>query len=190
LPYKSNNYNIPIQEEVEVMRNTKRTIFGITVVVALALMGSWAFAHGRWGGMGHRGPGSGYGYDSNLAPEQQEKLQAEDQKFYEETAGLRTELYQKRLELQALLVDRTAETGTIKAKQREVLDLERQLREKALDHRLALREVAPEGYADHGRCGYGSGDGHMMGGGHGHGGGHMMGFGMGGKMGFGGNPRL
>jgi Spy/CpxP family protein refolding chaperone len=169
------------------MRNTKRTIFAVTVVVALALMGSWAFAHGRWGGRGHMGPGSDYGDELNLSPEQQEKVRAENQKFYEETAGLRTELYQKRLELRALLVDPSAEPETIKAKQREVLDLERQLQEKGLDHQLALRDVAPELLDDHGPCGYGPGYGHRMGWGHRHGG-HRMGFGMGGRMGFGGGP--
>lgn len=171
------------------MRNAKRTILVVTVVMTLALMGGWAFAHGMWGGRGRMYPGSGYGYGSNLAPEQQEKLQAQEQRFYQDTAELQRQLYQKRLELQGLFIDPNAGPDQIKAKQREIFELQRQFQERALDHRLALRELLPEAYSGQWPCGNGPGYGHMMGYGRHQGGWHMGGGpGFGARRGFGGGP--
>jgi hypothetical protein len=156
------------KKEVSGMRKTKRTTLVITVVMALALVGGFALAHDPGEKKGYGDPGAGRGWTSNLSPEQQERLRAQEQKFYEDTARLRTELYQRRLELQGLIVDPQADPETIKAKQRELFDLERQFQERALDHRLAVREVLPEGYAGGGPHGYGPGmdDRHRHGWGH------------------------
>jgi Spy/CpxP family protein refolding chaperone len=123
------------------MRKTKHTTLVITVVMALALVGGFALAHDPGERKGYGDPGAGRGWTSNLSPEQQERLRAQEQKFYEDTATLRTELYQRRLELQGLIVDPQADPETIKAKQQELFDLERQFQERALEHRLAVREV-------------------------------------------------
>lgn len=171
------------------MRNAKRTTLVVTIVVTLALMGGWAFAHGMWGGRGQIYSGSGYGYGWNLSPEQQEKLQAQQKKFYQDTAELQRQLYQKRLELQGLFIDPNVGPDQIKAKQREIFDLQREFQERALDHRLALRELLPEEYSGHWSCGNGPGYGHMMGYGRRHGGWHMGGGpGFNARKGFGGGP--
>jgi len=164
------------------MRKTKRTVLTIATVMAFVLIGGWAFAHGPWGERGRGYPKSGYGFYPDLLPEQREKLQAQQQKFYEDTSELRRELYQKRLELQGLWIDPKADPEKIKAKQREMFELQRQLREKALDHRLAIRELLPQEEFGQGPWGYGYGMHH----GPGHGGEHMSGHGFGPRKGYGG----
>jgi hypothetical protein len=106
-------------KEEEVMGKMRNTFTAIGVILAIVLIGGWAFAHGPWGGRGY-GQHQGYGYGdpySNLSPEQREKLQAQEQKFNQDTAQLQRELYQKRLELRSLWVDPKADPEKIKAKQ-------------------------------------------------------------------------
>ncbi len=157
------------------MRKTQRTISTVAVITALMLMSGLAFAHEPWGKKGYGFPGAAYGYPSDLSPEQQEKIQAQEQRFYEDTIELRRELYQKRLELQGLWVDPKSDPETIKAKQREITGIRQKLEEKALEHRLAMREVLPEGYFGNGPMGSGHHMGYGYGMGHGprHGWGHM-----------------
>jgi Spy/CpxP family protein refolding chaperone len=167
------------------MKKTKTALVVIGVTVAVVLVGGWAFAHGPWGarGYGHHGYGSGYPY-SSLSPEQREKLQAQEQKFYQDTAEFRRELYQKRLELEVLWADPKADPEKIKAKQREVSELQRRIQEKALEHQLAIRDLLPEE-------GIGSGSwcpGYGMGYGHHYGRGHMSGPGPRSRRGYGGGP--
>jgi len=167
------------------MKTAKRTISAIAVILAIVLVGGWAFAHGPWGKRGYGYPGCDYGYYSNLSPEQREKLQAQNEKFYQDTTGLRRELYQKRLELEELWVDPKADPEKIKAKQREMFELQNQLREKALDHRMALRDLVPEEQFGRQPWGYG----HGMGYGHHRGWGHMgRGPGFSARGGYGGGP--
>jgi Spy/CpxP family protein refolding chaperone len=165
------------------MKKTKTAVVAIAVMVAGVLVVGWAFAHGPWGarGYGHHGYGPGYPYAS-LSPEQREKLQAQERKCYEDTAELRRELYRKRLELQGLWVDPKANPEKIRAKQREVSELQRRIQEKALEHRLAIRELLPEEGIGYGSwCpGYGRGYGPH------HRRGHMWGSGPGSKGSYGG----
>jgi len=163
----------------------KNAVTTIGIVLAVVLVGGWAFAHGPWGSKGHRDPGYGHGYSySDLSPEQREKLQAQEQKFYQDTAQLRRELYQKRLELRSLWIDPKADPEKIKAKQREVFELQRQFQDKALEHRLAIRDLIPEEFLGQDPCGHGYG----MGYGDHHGRGHMRGHGPGHRGGYGGGP--
>jgi len=142
------------------MGKTKHIVPAIAIAVAIVLAGAWAFAGGPWGGRGYGGHGYGYGYPySNLTSEQKEKLQAQQEKFLKGTAELRRELFQKRLELQGLLVDPKADREKVRAKQGEVLDLGRKLQDKALEHRVAIRERVPEGFLGQGQWGWGNGYG-------------------------------
>lgn len=123
--------------------------------MAIVLVGGWAFAQGQWGAKGYK---SGYGYPySDLSPEQREKLQAQENKFYVDTVQLRRELYQKRLELRSLWVDPKSDPEKIKAKQSEVFELQRRLQEKALQHQLAIRDLLTEEQFCQGPYGYGYG---------------------------------
>lgn len=170
------------------MKKTRTALVGVAVIVAVVLVGGWALAHGPWGARGYGYRGCDYGYPSgsspyaSLTPEQREKLQAQEQKFYQDTGELRRELYQKRLELQGLWIDPKADPEKIKAKHREVSELQRRIQDKALEQQLAIRDLLPEE-------GIGSGSwcpGYGMGYGHHYGRGHMWGPGPGPKSGYGG----
>ncbi len=144
----------------------KNAVTTIGIILAFVLVSGWAFAHGPRGSKGHRDPGCGYGYPySDLSSEQRERLQAQEQKFYQDTAELRRELYQKRLELQGLWADPKADPEKIKAKQGEVSELQRRIQDKALEHQLAVRELLPEeGIGSGSWCpDYGMGYGHHYG---------------------------
>jgi Spy/CpxP family protein refolding chaperone len=169
------------------MKKTKTAMVAITVIVAVILVGGWAFARGPWGarGYGHHGYGPGDPY-ANLTSEQREKLQAQEQKFYQDTAELRRELYRKRLELQGVWADPKADPEKIRAKQREVSELQRRIQEKALDHQLAIRELLPEEAAGYESWCPGYGMGYGMGYGHHRGRGHMWDSGPGPRRGYGG----
>jgi len=130
------------------MKKAKRTLLVITVMTALVLMGGWALARGPSGKRGDRYAGSGYGCNLNLSPEQEERLQAEREKFHKDTAELRRELYLKRLELKGLWIDPKTDPEKIKSKQREMFELKRQFQEKRLEHRLAVRELLPQEHFD------------------------------------------
>ena len=163
------------------MRKTKHTLTVIGIVVAIVLVIGWAFAHGPRDGKGYGD--RRYGYTdpyANLSPEQKEKLQAQEQKFYEDTAELRRELSQKRLDLRSLWIDPKADPQKIKARQREVFELQRRIQEKAMEHKLAIRELLPEEGIGRGPWGSGMGYGPH------HGRGHMWGPGPG--RGYGGGP--
>ena len=166
------------------MRKRRNTLTAIGIVLAIVLVGGWAFAHGPGGKGGHGETGCCGGSYSNLSPEQKEKLQAQQQKFSEDTAELRRELSQKRLELRSLWIDPKADPEKIKAKHREVFELQRRLQEKALEHKLAIRELLPEEGIGQGPWGHGYG----MGSGSHHGRGHMGGHGFGAKRGYGRGP--
>ena len=152
------------------MRKTKHTLTVIGIVVAIVIVIGWAFAHGPRGDKGYGDRRYGYADPyANLSPEQREKLQAQEQKFYEDTAELRRELSQKRLDLRSLWIDPKADPQKIKVRQREVFELQRRIQEKAMEHKLAIRELLPEegigrgpwgsgmGYGPHHRRGYGGG---------------------------------
>lgn len=161
------------------MRKTKPVILTIVLVMAVLLAIGWAFARGSGGMKGYGYPGSWYGDGWNLSAEQREKLHALEERFHQDTVQLRRQLYQKGLDLQALWADPKTDPEKIKAKQSEVFELQRELREKALEHRLAMREVLPQEYFGQGPRGYG----------HHHGWGHMgRGPGFNARQGYGGGP--
>jgi len=168
------------QKELEAMGKKKNTVVAIGIIMAIVLVGGWAFARGPWGAMGYKGS---YGYPySDLSLEQREKLQAQEQKFYEDTAQLRRDLYQKRLELRSLWVDPKADPKKIKTKQSEVFELQRRIQDKALEYQLVIRDLLPEEQFGQGPCGYGYG----MVYGHHHRWGHMGGPGHSFRRGYGG----
>lgn len=137
------------------MKNKRNALTALGIILAITLVGGWAFAHGPWGARGYGYPACGYGYRySKLTPEQREKLQAQEEKYYRDTEDLRRDLYQKRLDLRKLWVDPKADSERIRAKQKEVFEVERRLQDKAFDHRMALRDLIPEGELGLGPGGY------------------------------------
>jgi Spy/CpxP family protein refolding chaperone len=122
------------------------------------------------------GPGYGPGYGrmhyqeqggpgklSNLTPEQKAKFQELRRKFRAENAQLIGSLVTKRMELQSLWTDPKADPKAIMDKERELRDLQNQMRDKGVQSRLEAREfLTPEQISQFGQH-RGMGQGGMMG---------------------------
>jgi Spy/CpxP family protein refolding chaperone len=155
----------------------KKLVVGLVVVLGIGL-GGLAFAHygghGYYGGQGYygghmMGPGYGYGAHmmgpgyggcwedpqaSNVSPEQAKKLEQLRQKNWEETKGLREELFSKQQELRTLYAQPNPDQKAIDKLQKETFDLTQRLREKNFAFHQEASKIAPE---FHGRYGYGKG---------------------------------
>ena len=119
----------------------KKTMVAIGLVGALALTAATALA---WGPGFGRGMGMGYGPGATvvkLSPEQNPKVQKIQGDRYAEMAKVRTEMFTKGSELQALFREPTLDQAKIAAKQKEITTLQTQLQEKALAARTAVAEV-------------------------------------------------
>jgi len=135
----------------------KKSIIGVGLVLAVALMATVAFA----GGMG-RGFGAGYGYSypaiPNLTAEQSSQIQALQKAHMDETAPLQEELFKKRTELRSLWLTPNPDQAAITAKQKEILNLQTKLQEKGTNFRLEISKLlTPEQQAQ--LATYGSGFG-------------------------------
>jgi Spy/CpxP family protein refolding chaperone len=139
-------------------------VLGLVAVVVLGI--TYVYARSPvYGRMGW-----GYGKWSSLTPEQETKLQELRQKFNDETAQLRSSITTKRLELQSLWSNPKADSMAIQEKEKELMTLQDQMREKAFQFKLETRNVlTPEQLAQIGpRWGEGGfGRGHRMGPGYG-----------------------
>jgi Spy/CpxP family protein refolding chaperone len=150
-------------------------------LVAIMLLGvTYVYAQGPGYGPGHRGMFSQESWGpkvSNLTPEQKAKFQELQRKFNDETAQLKGSILTKRIELQSLWTNPKADPKTILAKEKELRDLQNQMRDKAVQSKLEARQLlTPEQLAEFGTgsgMGPGFGRSHMMGGGHGMGRGGM-----------------
>ena len=126
------------------------------LLVALMFLGvTYVYAQGPGFGQGHGmmhrqeqwGPGKG----SSLTPEQKAKFQELRRKFNEETAQLRGALLTKRLELQSIWTDPKADPKAIMDKEKELRDLQNQMRDKVVQNRLEARKLlTPEQIAQFG----------------------------------------
>ena len=153
----------------------KKLMIVLSLVSMMVLGTVDAFAYGP--GHGPRGKGgpcwesSETGKASALTPEQKTKFQELRQKFVDETAKLRGTLLTKKLELQSLWTNPKAEAKAIVDKEKELRDLQNQMRDKGLQFKLEARQfLTPEQIAEFGPgCGMGPGFG----------GGRMKGRGMG-----------
>jgi Spy/CpxP family protein refolding chaperone len=161
------------------VRKMKKMIITLGLAVVMLLGVTYVYAQGPGMGPGHRGMHEswGPGKDSSLSPEQQTKLQELRRKFREENAKLIGALVTKRLELQSLWTDPKADNKAILDKEKELRELQNQLRDKGIQMKLEARKfLTPEQIANFGSgCGMGPGfgRGHMMGGGRGMGQGGM-----------------
>ena len=169
----------------------KKMLIILGLVAVLALGVTFVYAHGPGYGPGRRGescwgPG-GTGKGSTLTPEQKGKFQELQQKFFEETAQLREAIVSKRQELHSLWTNPNADPKAIVEKERELRDLQNQMRDKSIEFKLEARNsLTPEQIEEFGQgrgMGRAFGPGHMRGYGHrfdrGYGKGPGSGYGMG-----------
>lgn len=142
---------------------------GLVVMIVLGAAYVYAFGPGH-GPRGKGGPGweaGEPGKASTLTPEQRTKFQELRKKFIDETAKLRGSLLTKRLELQSLWTNPKADSKAIVDKEKELRDLQNQMKDKAVQFKLEARQsLTPEQIAGFGPgrgMGPGSGRGPMKG---------------------------
>lgn len=159
-------------------------VLAIVAVLAIAVtsFAGWGRGHMDYGypmgpgyGMhrgwmdGPRGYG-GQGYPGDLSDEDIARLDKERQAFFDATSDLREKLYQKELELRSELAKAEPDAKKAAGLQKEISDLESQLDQKRLDHRIKMRKDFPRfGYRGdgYGPRGWGMGRGMYGGGGYG-----------------------
>ncbi len=114
------------------------------------------------------GPGTMMSYDrgyGTITPEQRTQLDQLDRRFYDETADLRKDLWNKSTEFNTVLSTTDPDPEKVKALNKEINDLRGKLNEKSLNHQLEARKVTSDsqlggGYGGSRMMGYGAG---MMG---------------------------
>jgi zinc resistance-associated protein len=151
----------------------KKTL--VISMIVLLVGASMAFAQGRnWGDRAGRmmGPGAGmgpgYGYGPrgvNLTDEQRAALSAARDGFHAETQQLRDQIREKRWALRDEMAKSNPDAAVARALQNELAQLEGVFNEKALEHRLEVRQILPDE-----AVGYGFGRGKGRGGHGGYGG--------------------
>jgi len=159
----------------------KKTIVVIGLVAMMLIGATYAFAQGPGSGPGPGRMGwrddSGSQKGLSLTPDQKAKFQELRRKFNDETAQLRGSILTKRLELRSLWSNPKADPKAILDKDRELGDLQNQVRDKAFQMRLEARSLlTPEQFGQIGR-GWRAGHGPRRGPMREHGG--MMGYGPG-----------
>lgn len=165
------------------MRRQMKGIVTALSAIALVSIATIAFAGWPMGyGYGmHRGMGYGPGAAGTVDTETLQEFDQARQAFFQETAGLRDQIHQKRLALENAFAAETPNREEVRALQRDLSNLRAQFQEKRLEHRLDMRNRFPELAA-----GYGAGNG-CRGRGHGRMRGHHgpMASGPGAHMGYG-----
>ena len=92
--------------------------------------------------MGYWANGSTYGEGyGNLTPEQRNKLDALERKFYDETADLRNQIWTKSRELDSILNSSHPDLEKAKVVQEEISRLRVKLDEEALSYEIENRKI-------------------------------------------------
>lgn len=143
------------------------TVLGVLLLAGVMAYPVFARGYGRgggcsgWGSGGGRGGGPGYcwrnqGGNPAVTPEQQQKLNSLDQKFFNETSATRNSIWSKQNEMNVLLSGENPDPAKLRTLRKEISGLKAQMAEKRLAYRLETRKVAPRGaYGG----GYGGGGG-------------------------------
>jgi Spy/CpxP family protein refolding chaperone len=139
-------------------------VFMVLAIVAVLAIAATSFAGwGKGGGRGWDGncggPGAGYGpkgyggqgYQRDLSDEDIAKLNQERQAFFEATSELREKHYQKELELRSELAKKAPDAKKAVSLQKEISDLEGQLDQKRVEHRIKMQTENPGFSAGRGR---------------------------------------
>ena len=161
-------------------------ILALVAVVALPVLAQGPGAgRGRMmQGYGPGGPGDGPrgGWDDKLTDEQRTQLDKLHQKFFDETAAVRSQMVAKHSELNILMNTSNPDFEKAKALQKEISDLRGKMAQERIKLFAEERKINPDA-----RFGMGWGRGGMKGGGP-CGGGMGMGHGRGMGRGPGGGP--
>jgi len=142
----------------------KKLVTTLGILTLVAVLAAPVFAD-RWGNdTWGRGPGScwqGSEPNGNLTETQNAELGRLEQKFYNDTAKLRGEIWAKSEELSNLLNSADPDVNKVKALQKEINNLRANMDREKIDFELKARKITPDrGYARGFSRGYGR---HMMG---------------------------
>jgi len=142
----------------------KKTIVLLGLVALMVLGVTYVYAQGPGMGPGHRGMHESWshGKDYPLTPEQKTKFQELRRKFREENAKLIGAMVTKRLELQSLWTDPKADSKAILDKEKELRDLQNQMKDKAVQMRLEARNFLTPEQIENWKPGWEMGRDHMM----------------------------
>lgn len=150
----------------------KRLAATLGILLLVGVLAAPVFAYrGGWGGWSP-GPGSCWqdrGPYGNLTESENAELDRLEQKFSNDTAKLRDEIWAKSEELDTLLSAADPDVKKVRALQKEITALRAEMDRQRIDFELKARKISPNsGYARGYSRGYGR---HMMGygGGYGHG---------------------
>jgi len=147
-------------------------IAGLVLLSFVVLGVTYALADDPGFGPGRRGfhhrESWGSDKDSNLTPDQEAKFKELRRKVDGETAQLKGTILTKKLELQSLWSDPKADPKAITDKEKELRNLQNQMKDKMVQLKLEARQfLTPEQISDFGPgrgMGRGFGRGGMMGG--------------------------
>ncbi len=114
-------------------------ILGLALVATVAL--AWGPGFGPWFGRGFGGPANGVPPIPDLTAEQSTQIQALRDGFLKEIEPLREELYTKAVDLRSLWSSPNPDAAAVRAKQKEISDLQANLQEKGTALGLEIRKV-------------------------------------------------
>ena len=144
---------------------------GIVIAAVVFILGYGANAFAGWGrgggyggcgGPGGRWGGGGYG-GASLTAEQYKQMDEQRRSFFDSTADLRQDIYQKDVDLRSELAKSDPDTAKARQLQKELSQLEAELEQKRFDHMMAMRKINPEAGRGYGRDGRGPGNGNCPG---------------------------
>jgi Spy/CpxP family protein refolding chaperone len=114
----------------------KKTTVMVSLVLAVSLMASAAFA-GPWGGRFYgRGP-----MVPNLTPEQSQQVLALQQAHLEKISPIQEELYSKKMEIRGLWFTQNPDQAKINALQKEIFELVDQIQQESSNLRADILKV-------------------------------------------------
>ncbi len=149
------------------MKTSKLTTTLTIASVVLLIGAGLAFAHGGggYGGYGRMGrsygghmmdnPGygphmRGYGSWGNLSDEDAAKLEEARSRFYKATQELRGKIEEKSVVLRNEMIKDNPDASKVMKLQKELSALEAEFDQKAVQHRLEMNKLAPEGFQGEG----------------------------------------
>ncbi len=138
----------------------RKLIVTLGILVLVGVLAFPVFAN-RWGraGYGYYGsPGAGPCWldSGDLTESQRAELDKLEQTFFDDTAKLREDVWNKSAELNNLLESANPDPKRVRGLQKEISDLRAKMAEKRINFELEARKIAPK--ARYGR-GYGRGYG-------------------------------
>ncbi|MBU8912181.1 MAG: periplasmic heavy metal sensor [Desulfobacterales bacterium] len=129
----------------------KKSIIIISSLLMVALVSGSVFA---WGPGKGRGMGAGFNQDcpryggqsalNDLSKEQRDELNTLRQKFIDETYELRSAKFAKQQEMRMLMQTSDPDRAKLDKLSQDLTDLQKQVRDKGIDFRLAAKKISPE----------------------------------------------